>query len=173
METFHYEVTVFVLLLWTWDISWVYKDITGLNGFGRATIFEDILRRRQDRSLYFSSRFRERSTGSDSEAAKHGGCWLDNLLEHLLSFFFYYRCQLWNGDNKRPGLNQGTRGTVGLHTWYASHVSGASTRSARERRCLAALLPSARQRKLGSKTRVSITLFGLVRTMRSWHSRAS
>lgn len=32
---------------------------------------------------YMCPRFSERRTGFDSEAAKHGGCWLDNPLEHL------------------------------------------------------------------------------------------
>lgn len=46
--------------------------------------------------------------GLTARQAKHGGCWLDNLLSTFvcLYFIFYYRCHHEPGIIKRPRLSE-------------------------------------------------------------------
>lgn len=63
----------------------------------------------------------ERSTGFDSQAAKHGGCWLE---EPQNTFVFYHYCQRWNSrDQKRVNVHgEGPWVTVGH--FFSSPFSG-------------------------------------------------
>lgn len=70
---------------WETALSWLGLQV------GKSSVFVFVFNFRfvffpeeapETMGSYFS-RCSERSTGFDSEAAKHGGCWLDNLPEHL------------------------------------------------------------------------------------------